>query len=104
MRSKWWSSAGSCRSSGPRGAETRGHRLVRRLRNTATSPDVEGMSTDEIMDLLRAEYPRGGTTSHARRFVRDPGRGRRRSAVGAMVGKPDCRGPGHGPVVINPLI
>lgn len=24
-------------------------------RNTATSPDVEGMSTDEIMDLLRAE-------------------------------------------------
>jgi AbrB family looped-hinge helix DNA binding protein len=37
------------------GAETRGHRLVRRLRNTATSPDVEGMSTDEIMDLLRAE-------------------------------------------------
>lgn len=35
--------------------ETRGHRLVRRLRNTATSPDVEGMSTDEIMDLLRAE-------------------------------------------------
>ncbi len=37
------------------GAETRGQRLVRRLRNTTTSADVEGMSTDEIMDLLRAE-------------------------------------------------
>jgi hypothetical protein len=36
-------------------APTRGQRLVRRLRNTATSTDVEGMSTDEIMDLLRAE-------------------------------------------------
>ena len=36
------------------GAETRGQRLVRRLRNTTTSADVEGMSTDEIMDLLRA--------------------------------------------------
>ena len=35
--------------------QTRGQRLVRRLRNTATSADVEGMSTDEIMDLLRAE-------------------------------------------------
>ena len=37
------------------GAETRGQRLVRRLRNTATSRDVEGMSTDEIMELLRGE-------------------------------------------------
>ena len=37
------------------GAETRGQRLTRRLRNTATSADVEGMSTDEIMDLLRGE-------------------------------------------------
>ena len=36
-------------------AETRGQRLVRRLRNTATSRDVEGMSTDEIMELLRDE-------------------------------------------------
>jgi AbrB family looped-hinge helix DNA binding protein len=37
------------------GAETRGQRLVRRLRNTASSSDVEGMSTDEIMELLRGE-------------------------------------------------
>ncbi|GAA5044670.1 AbrB/MazE/SpoVT family DNA-binding domain-containing protein [Nocardia callitridis] len=37
------------------GATTRGERLVRRLRGTADSPDVEGMSTDEIMDLLRGE-------------------------------------------------
>jgi len=37
------------------GAESRGQRLVRRLRNTATSRDVEGMSTDEIMALLRGE-------------------------------------------------
>ena len=37
------------------GAETRGQRLVRRLRNTATSREVAGMSTDEIMALLRGE-------------------------------------------------
>jgi AbrB family looped-hinge helix DNA binding protein len=37
------------------GAESRGQRLVRRLRNTATSRDVKGMSTDEIMALLRGE-------------------------------------------------
>jgi AbrB family looped-hinge helix DNA binding protein len=37
------------------GAESRGQRLVRRLRNTATSRDVAGMSTDEIMALLRGE-------------------------------------------------
>ena len=37
------------------GAETRGQRLVRRLRSTATSKDVEGLSTDEIMELLRGE-------------------------------------------------
>jgi AbrB family looped-hinge helix DNA binding protein len=37
------------------GAESRGQRLVRRLRNTATARDVAGMSTDEIMALLRAE-------------------------------------------------
>ena len=37
------------------GAATRGQRLVRRLRNTATSRDVEGMSTDDIMELLRGE-------------------------------------------------
>ena len=37
------------------GAETRGRRLVRRLRNTATSRDVADMSTDQIMALLRGE-------------------------------------------------
>jgi len=36
-------------------APTRGERLVRRLRNTTTSRDVEGMSTDHIMELLRGE-------------------------------------------------
>ena len=35
------------------GAESRGERLAGRLRNTATSRDVAGMSTDEIMALLR---------------------------------------------------
>ena len=37
------------------GAESRGQRLVRRLRNTATGRDVARMSTDQIMALLRAE-------------------------------------------------
>jgi AbrB family looped-hinge helix DNA binding protein len=37
------------------GAESRGQRLVRRLRNTATSQDVVGMSTDQIMALIRGE-------------------------------------------------
>lgn len=37
------------------GAESRGQRVVRRLRNTATGRDVAGMSTDEIMALLRGE-------------------------------------------------
>jgi AbrB family looped-hinge helix DNA binding protein len=37
------------------GAETRGQRLARRLRNTATGKDVAGMSTDQIMALLRGE-------------------------------------------------
>ena len=37
------------------GAESRGQRLVRRLRNTATGRDVAGMSTDEIMAILRGE-------------------------------------------------
>ena len=37
------------------GAESRGQRLVRRLRNTATGRDVAGLSTDEIMALLRGE-------------------------------------------------
>jgi hypothetical protein len=37
------------------GAESRGQRLVRRLRNTATGRDIARMSTDQIMALLRAE-------------------------------------------------
>ncbi len=37
------------------GAETRGQRLVRRLRNTASSHDVAGLSTDQIMALLRGD-------------------------------------------------
>jgi AbrB family looped-hinge helix DNA binding protein len=36
-------------------AESRGQRLVRRLRDTATGQDVAGMSTDQIMALLRGE-------------------------------------------------
>jgi AbrB family looped-hinge helix DNA binding protein len=37
------------------GAESRGQRVVRRLRNTATGQEVAGMSTDQIMALLRGE-------------------------------------------------
>ncbi|MQA86202.1 MAG: AbrB/MazE/SpoVT family DNA-binding domain-containing protein [Streptosporangiales bacterium] len=37
------------------GAETRGQRLVRRLRGSASAREVEGMSTDELMELLRGE-------------------------------------------------
>ena len=37
------------------GTESRGKRSVRRLRNTATSREVAGTSTDEIMALLRGE-------------------------------------------------
>jgi AbrB family looped-hinge helix DNA binding protein len=37
------------------GAETRGRRLVRRLRGTANAKGVEGMTTDELMELLRGE-------------------------------------------------
>ena len=37
------------------GAESRGQRLARRLRNTATGQEVAGMSTDQIMALLRGE-------------------------------------------------
>ncbi|MBF6165304.1 AbrB/MazE/SpoVT family DNA-binding domain-containing protein [Streptomyces gardneri] len=37
------------------GASTRGQRLVNRMRGTAGSRDVEGMTTDQIMDLLRGE-------------------------------------------------
>jgi AbrB family looped-hinge helix DNA binding protein len=38
-----------------KGAESRGQRLARRLRNTATGQDVADMSTDQIMALLRGE-------------------------------------------------
>lgn len=37
------------------GAQSRGQRLVQRLRNTATGQDVAGMSTDQIMALLRGD-------------------------------------------------
>jgi AbrB family looped-hinge helix DNA binding protein len=37
------------------GAESRGLRSVRRLRNTASSRDVADLSTDQIMALLRGE-------------------------------------------------
>jgi AbrB family looped-hinge helix DNA binding protein len=37
------------------GAESRGQRLVRRLRGSATGQEVTGMSTDQIMALLRDE-------------------------------------------------
>lgn len=37
------------------GAQSRGQRLVGRLRGTASSRDIAGMSTDEIMALLRGE-------------------------------------------------
>ncbi|NKY29003.1 hypothetical protein [Nocardia gamkensis] len=36
-------------------ASIRGQRLVQRLHGTAGSGDVAGMSTDQIMDLLRGE-------------------------------------------------
>lgn len=34
-------------------AATRGQRLAHRMRNTASSRDVAGLSTDQIMALLR---------------------------------------------------
>jgi AbrB family looped-hinge helix DNA binding protein len=37
------------------GAETRGQRRVRRLCGTATCTEVAGMTTDQIMALLRGE-------------------------------------------------
>jgi AbrB family looped-hinge helix DNA binding protein len=36
-------------------SQTRGQRLVRRLRGTASGRSVAGMSTDEIMALLRGD-------------------------------------------------
>ncbi|WP_406380604.1 AbrB/MazE/SpoVT family DNA-binding domain-containing protein [Streptomyces sp. NBC_01618] len=35
--------------------ETPGERLVRRMRDSRVSQDVEGMSTDEIMEMLRGD-------------------------------------------------
>ncbi|MEU2612003.1 AbrB/MazE/SpoVT family DNA-binding domain-containing protein [Micromonospora sp. NPDC007271] len=37
------------------GAETRGQRLVRHMRGRGGARQAEGMSTDELMDLLRGE-------------------------------------------------
>lgn len=36
---------------------TRGEQLVDRLRGTADSREIEGMSTDEIINLLRGNRP-----------------------------------------------
>src|ERR1700721_4182449 len=52
------------------GAESRGQRLVRRLRNTATGQEVAGMSTDQIMALLRGERPRGNPPLDPRGLLR----------------------------------
>ncbi|MBO3675370.1 hypothetical protein [Streptomyces sp. NEAU-YJ-81] len=38
-----------------RAGETRGQRAVRRARGTANNPETRGMSTDELMELLRGE-------------------------------------------------
>lgn len=35
-------------------AETRGERLVRHMRGRGTARDVRGLTTDELMELLRA--------------------------------------------------
>ncbi|NES15490.1 MULTISPECIES: AbrB/MazE/SpoVT family DNA-binding domain-containing protein [Micromonospora] len=37
------------------GAETRGQRLVRHMRGRGGAGAAEGLSTDELMDLLRGE-------------------------------------------------
>ncbi|MDX6331191.1 MAG: hypothetical protein QOI83_3574 [Streptomycetaceae bacterium] len=42
-------------------AETHGERLARRLRGSATAKDFDGMTTDELMGLLR-----GLPSSHRR--------------------------------------
>ncbi|MCT2592641.1 AbrB/MazE/SpoVT family DNA-binding domain-containing protein [Streptomyces sp. N2-109] len=36
-------------------AESRGHRMVRRLRGSGTDAATDGMSTDELMEFLRGE-------------------------------------------------
>lgn len=38
-----------------KGAPTRGQRIARRLRGSATAKDAQGMTTDELMELLRGE-------------------------------------------------
>ncbi|MFG2009538.1 AbrB/MazE/SpoVT family DNA-binding domain-containing protein [Micromonospora sp. NPDC048868] len=37
------------------GAESRGQRLVRHMRGRGSTKQTEGMSTDELMELLRGE-------------------------------------------------
>ena len=37
------------------GAETRGQRLVRLMRGRGSATETAGMSTDELMELLRGE-------------------------------------------------
>lgn len=36
-------------------APTRGQRIAARLRGSATAKDVQGLTTDELMELLRGE-------------------------------------------------
>jgi AbrB family looped-hinge helix DNA binding protein len=38
-----------------RGSETRGQRLVRHMRGRGSAAETAGMSTDELMELLRGE-------------------------------------------------
>lgn len=47
--------AGTLRIVRAENATTPGQRLIQRMRNTRISKDVENLSTDEIMDLLRGE-------------------------------------------------
>jgi AbrB family looped-hinge helix DNA binding protein len=37
------------------GAETRGERLVRHMRGRGSATDTAGMTTDDLMELLRGE-------------------------------------------------
>lgn len=38
-----------------RDADSRGHRLVRHMRGRGSAKETAGMSTDELMELLRGE-------------------------------------------------
>lgn len=38
-----------------RGAATRGERIAARLRGSATARETEGMTTEQLMELLRGE-------------------------------------------------